>query len=545
MSVRDTVARNTAFNAAGRFWEAAIGLVLTPYIVGHIGAAGWGLWAIVNVLTSYVSILDLGFGSGYAKYIAEHAGRNERREISAIVSTGLAAYLLIGGALVCLVWVAVDPAIGYALALIERFQPAAAAGAAEHAGLIAFLLRGSVVLYAASNLVSVFTSVQTGLQRMGLTNILSAAAALIKFGAMVYFLESGYGIPGLLYAHSVVLACFAAGSIGIAFHLVPDLRISPGHVSRAAFHRLFGFGWRTQVARLSNLMMFQADALIIWVYYGIVGGPSLSRVGVYRIGEELSTKVRQLPLLLLTALIPAFSDLDARGEEARLRRLYITASKYLAAVAVPLLSFTAASAGMLMHAWMGAGYETAAGVLRILCVGLIANVAPGVAIAVALGKGRADLHMKAGLFSMTVNFTLTVVLLIAIGFWGVPIATAVSMVLSCLWFIHATGPVTGIGAREWGRRILWWPVVAALPGALACFLVDMLMMPWDTRLPNLAAAGAAAIGFGIAYLLVLRRTSFLSRADLDILDNTLRLTRVPGYAAWSRSLRRRTQEDPA
>ncbi len=542
-SVRETVARNTAFNLAGRFWEALVGLLLTPYIVAKIGPSGWGLWAIVNVLTSYASLMDLGFGAGYSKYIAEHAGRQERREISAIVSTGLAAYSVIGGALVAVVWFVIDPAIAGVLHALAWFRPGIDADVttSEQVELVGFLLRWTIVLYAVSNLVSVFTSVQTGLQRMGLTNILSVAGSFVKLVAVVVLLEAGYGVPGLLYANAAVMIFFGIGSALIAFSLVPDLRIGPTHVTRNAFDRLFGFGWRTQIARLSNLVMFQTDTMIIWAYYGIIGGPSLTRVGVYRIGEELAGKVRQIPLPLLSALIPAFSDLDARREEGSLQRLYITSSKYFAAAALPLLLFTVASAGMLMHAWMGPGYELAAGVLRILCVGLIANVLPGAAVAVALGKGRADLQMKAGLISMAGNIVLTVVLLLTIGFWGIPIATALSMIVSCVWFLHAVKPLTGVGARAWARQVVWWPLIAALPGSVFCGAGDVLMASWDGRWANLAASAAAASVFGVSYMLGLRHTPFLSSLDMDILDNTLHLTRLPGYAMWSRPLRRRLQ----
>ena len=100
MSVRRTLTRNTAFNAAGRFWDAASGLVLQAYILDRIGMAAWGLWAFVNVFTSYVGLVDFGVGSSFAKYIAEHAARDEDDEVTAVVSTGFFFYLVLGGLIV-------------------------------------------------------------------------------------------------------------------------------------------------------------------------------------------------------------------------------------------------------------------------------------------------------------------------------------------------------------------------------------------------------------------------------------------------------------
>jgi len=59
MSVARTIARNTAFNAAGRMWEAVCNIVLTAYIVPKVGLAGWGLWGLISVFTGYVALFDL------------------------------------------------------------------------------------------------------------------------------------------------------------------------------------------------------------------------------------------------------------------------------------------------------------------------------------------------------------------------------------------------------------------------------------------------------------------------------------------------------
>ena len=42
----------------------AIGLVLMPFTVRHLGAADYGLWMLVASLTYYLQLLDLGYGSG-------------------------------------------------------------------------------------------------------------------------------------------------------------------------------------------------------------------------------------------------------------------------------------------------------------------------------------------------------------------------------------------------------------------------------------------------------------------------------------------------
>ena len=88
MSVRETIARNTGFNALGRVWEALVSLALIAYIVSQIGIAQYGLWGVIAAFTGYAALFDLGVGSAYTKYIAGHVARDEKDEISRVVSTG-------------------------------------------------------------------------------------------------------------------------------------------------------------------------------------------------------------------------------------------------------------------------------------------------------------------------------------------------------------------------------------------------------------------------------------------------------------------------
>jgi O-antigen/teichoic acid export membrane protein len=534
VSVRRTLTRNTAFNALGRGWDALAGLVLlalTPYIVGKVGLPQWGIWALVSAFTGWVSLLDVGVGSGFSKYIAEHAARDEHRKVSEVVSTGLCYYLVLGGLMAGLAW----PAVGWLVDFAATLDPDRFGDLANPALLddVRFLFRWGVVLFAVSMSVSAFTAVQTGLQRMGITNVLSFGASIIRIVALVVFLEAGCGVRGLLYTNAVVLGAFGLSSIIVAFRLAPSLRVSPRWVTRAAFRKLFSFGWRTQVSKLADLVMFQTDRIVIGLAMGDFG-----MVGQYRIGEEPAMKMRQLPQFLLMALLPAASDLDARDEQERLRELYLRATKYVAAVAVPLAAFTAGTAGPLMRLWMGEGYETSAWVLRILAVGLIANIVPGAGVSIALGKGRPDVQMKAGIIATVSNIVLTVTLYLTMGFYGIPLATALSMVISWAWFAWAMDRVVGVGPGTLLETAVQWPIAASLPGFAACVSLGYWFSDLAGRPLNGAVVLACAGVFGALYLVLLRLLPFLDAFDAYFLEETLKLRRVPGFRFVTRRARR-------
>ncbi|HOE65459.1 MAG TPA: oligosaccharide flippase family protein [Candidatus Hydrogenedentes bacterium] len=521
MSVRKTLAHNTGFNIAGRLWEALSSLILVPYVLATVSRADFGLWGLLGAFSGYVALVDMGFGSGFVKFIAERHARKEREGVASVIVTGTLFYIALGMAVAGAGWACIDPLIG----LFHRI------------GLISddlletarTLLQWRLILFAASASVGAFSAVQGGLQRMGVTNLLGFCSSVVKFVATIVFLETGHGIVGLVYAEAMAFVVFATASLALPFWMLPGLRLSFRDIRLDTARCLFSFGWKAQVARIANLVMMETDKVVAGFW-----GRALEWIALFEVGVTMANKLRQIPVLLLSAIVPAASDLDARGAHDKLQRLYLLSTKYVAAVAVPLTAFTVGAADILMNAWMGAGYEMSAWVLRIIAVGYLANVLPGGGINIALGKGRPDIQMKTGLISTFSNIALTLGLVYAIGFWGIPLGTALSMFLSWGWFLVVMRGVVGVGPAELLRTSILWPTVAAAPGLVICIVADIAMHAVAGRLPNAVALLACAAAFAIAYLIAIRKTPFLDAYDVDFLENTLRMDKVPGFRLWIR-----------
>lgn len=520
MALRDTIARNTVFNGLGRAWDLLTGLFLTWYIVRHTGLEGLGLWSLILAFAGYAALFDLGLSSGFSRHIAAHHARKDRVALSAVLSTGVFFYLATGLVLLALGWAALPHIVDYFMADAAA-QPE-----------VLTLLRGALVLLVAQQALAPFVAVPIGLQRMGLANLIGWAVSLVKVVATVLFLRAGYGVAGLLYAQGVVAAAQFLLAVPAAFYLAPGMRLDPRSLGMPVFRELFAFGWRSQVARMANLVNFQTDRVVLALVFRDV-----ALVGAYRLGEDLSSKLRQAPALLVTALVPAAADLDARDQQDTLQELCIVSTKYMAAVAVPLTVFTMAAADPLMRAWMGQqeGLETAAWVLRLLAVGYLANLLAGPAMSVALGRGRADLAMHAGIVSTVANIVLTVLLVFPAGLYGVAAATSLGMLLSTAWFFARLHRDLGVHPGALLRESLLWPVVASVPGLAWCLALAFATRDWAGHGANLGTSIAAALGLGLLYLGVLRYSPFLNAFDHRFLAETLRLGRVPGYRWLVRS----------
>lgn len=526
-SVGRTIARNTKWNVAARLWEAVASILLMRYIAEQFenAFAALGLWFLVRRAVGYAALLDVGVSSSFTKFIAEFAAREDDGRLSSVVSAGVVFYAAFGALVMAVGWPLAAPGV-------DAAQGAGWLDAVARADVL-FLLRWSLVLYAASGLVGAFSAVMTGMQRMDLSARWGALVSLVNIAATVGFLETGHGVRGLLYASAVSTAFFAVASVATAFWLVPGLRVSPLRLRGATFRRMLGYGWRTQVARLGNLVMLETDPIVISLF-------GLGLVPPYEFGVSFANKLRQAPAMLVSALLPAASDLDARDDKDRLRRLYLRSSKYVAMVAVPMLALAFGAADLIMHTWMGdkPQLDVAAWVLRIMTIAFVANTIPAAGVAVVLGMGRADLQMGAGLICTVGNVVLTVVLYLTVGFWGIPIATALAMYIGWLWFNNAVRHVLDVAPLTFLRETLLWPALASVPW----LGVSILWNAWAAGPGGSLVNGPHLLGcsalFVLGYALLLRWTPCLDTFDVEFLEEHLYLRRVPGFAWWTRRARR-------
>ena len=146
--------------------------------------------------------------------------------------------------------------------------------------------------------------------------------------------------------------------------------------------------------------------------------------------------------------------------------------------------------------------------------------------------------MWAGVISSLSNIVLTVVLVLTIGFIGIPLGTAISLYLSWFWFSKRIGKETGVSFKELFGAAILWPLLASIPGVATAICCDIISSDTSLFLPNLTAAMAGAVAVGFSYLLILRLTPFLDAFDIEFLEKTLHLGRVPGFKLWSRGIGR-------
>ena len=312
-----------------------------------------------------------------------------------------------------------------------------------------------LVLFGISNSFNVFGAIQNGLQRMDISNQVAVAVSIPGVAGTVIALEFGYGLPGLMINNALIILVTSVINVVVAYRIFPDFKFSPLSLSnRETFKLLFTFGYRVQVAAIAGAIHFQMDKFLLAFFLNV------SRVTYYTVASQTASSIREIPLLLLRAILPAASEMDAAKNRDALNILYFRSLKYIVLVGVCMLTVTFLLAEPFLALWLGTGYETSANTLKILMAGYFFNILTGPGFFILNGMGKPQYGMRSSILATGMNLFLGIVLVMGIGYYGVVIGTTLSMITAALYFIVMYHRVMDVPLWHTGRKIFLKPFLS-------------------------------------------------------------------------------------
>ncbi len=508
-SISEKIIKNTFFNAGGRVWSLLTSLVMTPYIISHLGVERYGVLALLGGVTGYFGLFDFGISTSFVKYIAEFYARKDYRRINEVVNTGAAFYLVFGTVIFALAVIFMGPALG-----LLRIP------AALHEETV-FVFIAGVGIFSISSVLGSFASVLGGLQCMGVSNLISIVVSLPYIAGTVFVLEKGYGLRGLMVNSLLTTLLSNAANVVAAFRMLPELRFDPLMFSRSMLQKLFAFGYKLQVSRFANLVSFETDKFLITGFLGV------GLVTYYQLGSSIVSQARQVPLLLISALVPAIAELEVTEGRSALVKVFMRGSKYLISLSTPLLLFVALNASVIMLAWMGPGYGKSVMVIRFLCLGYYMATVTGVASSIAAGVARTDLDMKFGILMAGLNLFLSVGLIVKFGFIGVLIGTSLALFVSSLYYVKLFHHFLEVPVMDF-LNLFRKPVAACAAPAVVALAVNYFLYPAvavSGRPAALLLVAGSAVLFSALYGSVILRGGYFDKYDKKLLGDKIPLVR--------------------
>lgn len=465
--------------ALGLGVSIVVTFLVTPYILDKIGPAGYGLFVLVNSLVAYGAILDLGIGGALVKLVAEYRAKGDTSGAGSVVATALRVYTLL--ALVCLMLT------GLVAALLPGLFNLA--GESARTGQIVALLMG------ANLALSIFAtppmSVMAGIQRYDVQNLVGTAGVIANALATVATLAAGWGLIGMVAANLPITLAMRGVSSWYVSRQAPELAMHWGGASRAIARRMLGLSSAIFLAQLSGPLQKKTDEIVIGAII------TVTSITPYALARKLSEVAHQVSAQFIRVLLPIASGFDALSQPHRLRELYVAATRATLAIFMSMTVVLIVYADLILTAWVGAEYASAASLVIILSLASVALTSSYPAGSILQGIGRFRLIAVSSLISGLANLALSIYLAANVGVVGVAVGTLIPTTAEALLVVTPYSMhVLGVSLRDLMFRV-WGPIaIATLPAAAV-----MLLLRATFDLTNLVTLiPAAAVGGG-TYLL--------------------------------------------
>ncbi len=470
-SLGQRLVRNTFWNQLAQVFRMVAALVLLPFIVNRIGGERSGIYFLALSFTGYFGILDASFSPALVKTIAEHAARGESEAVSASFRATLRTYAAVGllaavGLVGCSLW-----ALAWLRIPLELHGEARATLLV--AGL-ASLLSWPLLTY---------DHALRGFQRYDLVSQVSLGVTAASFITQVWVVSTGHGPTGLM---AVTMGCSIFGGL-VSRHLarkkVPEI-VTGGGDFFAAWKRMASLAGVLLMIGLADLVIYQIDRLVAATTTGVAA------VTLYEFAARLHKVPRDVHSMVVSAITPVASELDAKGEDEQLHRLVVEASRVAVAVTLPVATAILALTPALASTWAP---PEAALPIAIFVSYWILNANTGVLSNVLVGLGKVRLLLIYSYVVALANLVLSVALARRYGVTGVVSGTTISYLAGFPFFMYLSASATGTDLKVYLARVSW----PAYPMAAALGLLLFLIGPTAAGFGGLAAVVVSG-GVGVA-----------------------------------------------
>ena len=443
-----TLVRNVASRYVMIVLNVAIGLVVLPYNVSHLGSAAYGLWMLAANITQYFGVLDLGYGGAVVKFVAEHRAKKDARALNEILSTMFFVFSGIG--ILCY---GVALAIAALMPHIFNIDPAQV-----HTGRTVLLIIALQLAFFFP--FSVFGGVINGFEKYYINNIVGTVSNVLVAIANVLVLWLGYGLIELVSVTTALRVLPFLIYRRNAYAVFPELRIRREYFRRDRLRDLTGFSVYLAVIDWAARLTYTTDSFYLGAFM------NMTAVGVYAVAQRLSDALLRVTNQLHTFLFPTVVHRAVDGGIEGQQSLMVKATRFQLAVAVCMCGGIAAVADVLIRTWVGPKFDGAIAATQVLAFVVVLRAWNAMPSTVLKGTGHHKYLAATSCWCAVANLLLSIPLVKLWGLPGVALGTAIPVFFNSAFQIFPRA-CRVVGLRQWAayRLIVWpavWPAVVVM-----------------------------------------------------------------------------------
>ena len=440
-----TVARNVTTRYLAIGVDALIGLMLLPFNVRHLGTSAYGLWMLTASMTTYFSVLDLGFGGSIVKFIAHYRAKRDVRGLNEIASTLFGIFSVVG-VVAYAVFLLLASNVRHVVNITPDQEPTARA---------LMLIIGVYVSLGFP--FSIFGGVINGFQRYDVNNLVGIVSSAIVAVVNVVMLLNGATLVQLVFATTTLrILTYFVYRLN-AYHVFPALSIRPALFLWSRVRELTSFSVYVSIIDWSNKLNYSIDAVVIGAFL------SPAAVALWTVPQRLAEMLQRLTNQLNGVLFPVVVDSDAGEKPERLRLIFLEATRLSLASVMPLAAALVILARPLILSWVGPRFESSIPVAQILIAVVAIRVGNATATTVLKGAGCHRLLSFANAGAALANVVLSLLWIRHYGLIGQAMGTFVPVACTSIFILWpAACRRVGVSVVRASAQAVWptvWPLV--------------------------------------------------------------------------------------
>lgn len=229
----------------------AINLVLTPYIMEHVGAEAYGFVSLARQFSQYASVFTVALNSFASRYIAVNYHDNNKKRANVYFSSVFAGNVILASGICAVVFVGI--------LFLEHFLNIPCELIMDVKLLFLFIF----ISFFVSSVLSVFSCaayIQNKLDIVGVFRGLSyiAEAAVLVFCYVFFPTYVFYVGIGVVIANVVI----GLGNVFISKKYTPELRVKREDISLATIKELLSVGVWNSINQMGNILNDGLDLVI-------------------------------------------------------------------------------------------------------------------------------------------------------------------------------------------------------------------------------------------------------------------------------------------
>ena len=314
------IIRNIGSVWLGFVVQLAITLYLTPILISRIGPEGYGLWILLQSLTGYYGLIDMGLRAGVTQTVTKRIASGNMATVVSYIS-GVLPMLAKASIIVVIAGVV----IGYSLSRTLKLSPSIQQNVLPIVILQALGIGVTLISFP-------FASVLVGMQRY---DIAEGVAVVTRVISMVATLSVLNYTDSLLCLSLVVLGVNIFDQLArvvIAYLLIPVLcEIRPKN-DRSELCELYRVGGWNFIINISQQLLQRFNTLIAAYMFSVANLVPFSLAG------SLAEHSGKITTLAARVLFPAFAHLSHKGTSAQTQVLFQVSARI--SLTVSLIAIT-------------------------------------------------------------------------------------------------------------------------------------------------------------------------------------------------------------